>query len=88
MSEKKNKSLRRQEDVRLLDEEVFEEFEDEEDFDSDVLIDDKLDYVDYIADKLEKQSVESFSDNKATQPVIDEKNVSVSEKSTGAEASE
>ena len=32
MSEKKNKSLRRQEDVRLLDEEVFEEFEDEEDF--------------------------------------------------------
>ena len=27
MSEKKNKSLRRQEDVRLLDEEVFEEFE-------------------------------------------------------------
>ena len=29
---RKNKSLRRQEDVRLLDEEVFEEFEDEEDF--------------------------------------------------------
>ena len=66
----------------------FDGFEDEEDFDSDDLIDDKLDYVDYIADKLEKQSVESFSDNKATQPVIDEKNVSVSEKSTGAEASE
>ena len=32
MSEKKNKSLRRQEDVRRVDEEVFEEFEDEEDF--------------------------------------------------------
>ena len=61
MSEKKNKSLRRQEDVRLLDEEVFEEFEDEEvfsvcynfsvddSFDDDFIVDDEF-YVDVYVD--------------------------------------
>ena len=48
----KNKSLRRQEDVRLLDEEVFEEFEDEEDFRSDNFSADGGDDVDIDDDEL------------------------------------
>ena len=69
MSEKKNKSLRRQEDVRLLDEEVFEEFEDEEDFSEsdnfsadDSFDDDDIDDDELYEDEDEEGKKSSFYD--------------------------
>ena len=72
MSEKKNKSLRRQEDVRLLDEEVFEEFEDEEDFsESDNFsADDSFDDDDIDDDELYEDEDEE-EEKDCTDPIAD-----------------
>ena len=70
---------------RFFPQEPFDGYEDAEDFDADDVIDDKLDFVDHVVDKLENLPADDVVDeNAGLSPEISKK-LSVDEKSTGNE---